>query len=307
MTKRLRFAQLAWMLAVSCSAMAQTTVPHDFQAGTPARAADVNEDFDALGLAIDGNAAELADKRGLTGLSPAAAQIQIAFDLTAALRWNIADYRVNRGVFPVDNAEVYGESPYSWGNRFVDAAWVLDGGRIEIVFNATAAPGIANGIVTLTPTDPGSGSVWFGCTGDATTAAYVAELDCTFSDPPNEDLNSAWRQVRTAMDLLAHSGARDKVQAFHNAYSTWPRDNAQAGLYPADTYRNKYVIQLTVSGDGSNESTLSVTFGGDHCHTGLCGKALTWTPEDVGGAIRWMCSSTAGGIARRLVPPICRN
>ena len=287
--------------------MAQTIVPHDFQAGTPARAAEVNEDFDAIELAIDGNAADLADKRGLTSLSPEAAQIQIAFDLTAALRWNIADFRAELGTFPVDNGEVYGESPYSWGNRFVDSAWVSNGGRIDIIFNADAAPGIANGIVTLTPTDPGSGTVWFDCAGDASTAAYVEELDCAFPDSPNEDLYAAWRQVRTAMDLLAHSGARDKVQAFHNAYSTWPRDNAQAGLYSADTYRNKYVVQIAVSGDGTNESTVSVTFGGEYCHAGLCGKALTWIPEDVGGAIRWSCSTAAAGIARRLVPPICRN
>jgi Pilin (bacterial filament) len=287
--------------------MAQTVVPHDFQPGTPARAAEVNEDFDTLGLAIDGNAAVLADKRGLIGLTPEAAQIQVAFDLTAALRWNIADFRADTGTFPVDNGQVYGESPYSWSNRFVDSAWILNGGRVDIIFNADTAPGIANGVVTLTPNDPGSGTVWFDCAGDAATAAYVAELDCAFSDPPNEDLYSAWRQVHTAMDLLANSGVQDKVQVYHKAYSTWPRDNAQAGLFPADTYRNKYVVRLAVSGDGTNESTVSVTFGGDHCHAGLCGKALNWTPEDVGDAIRWTCSATPGGIASRLVPPICRD
>jgi hypothetical protein len=43
-------------LLLSSNIYAQTEVPHDFQAGTPARAAEVNENFDALEAAIDQNA-----------------------------------------------------------------------------------------------------------------------------------------------------------------------------------------------------------------------------------------------------------
>ena len=53
------------------SALAQTQVPNTFEAGQPARATEVNANFDALELAIDQNAAditELQQRVGLTGL-----------------------------------------------------------------------------------------------------------------------------------------------------------------------------------------------------------------------------------------------
>jgi hypothetical protein len=49
------------LLAFSATAFAQTEVPHDFQSGQPARAADVNENFDVLETAIDQNAAAIQD------------------------------------------------------------------------------------------------------------------------------------------------------------------------------------------------------------------------------------------------------
>lgn len=42
-------------MLVTGLAQAQTQVPNDFQAGTPARATEVNENFDALEAAIDQN------------------------------------------------------------------------------------------------------------------------------------------------------------------------------------------------------------------------------------------------------------
>jgi hypothetical protein len=53
MSKQLIFVLL---LAFSATTFAQTQVPNDFQAGTPARAAEVNANFDALEAAIDANA-----------------------------------------------------------------------------------------------------------------------------------------------------------------------------------------------------------------------------------------------------------
>ena len=44
---------LAILLILSLSALAQTQVPNVFEDGTPASAAEVNEDFDALEAAID--------------------------------------------------------------------------------------------------------------------------------------------------------------------------------------------------------------------------------------------------------------
>lgn len=50
---------LAIALFLPALASAQTQVPHEFQPNTPARAADVNANFDAVEAAIDANAAEI--------------------------------------------------------------------------------------------------------------------------------------------------------------------------------------------------------------------------------------------------------
>lgn len=49
---------LACLLATT--AFGQTQVPNEFQSGQPARASEVNENFDALELAVDANASEAA-------------------------------------------------------------------------------------------------------------------------------------------------------------------------------------------------------------------------------------------------------
>src|SRR5210317_1557474 len=51
-----RHASVVVALVCTASAQAQTQVPHDFQSGQPARAAEVNANFDALETAIDQNA-----------------------------------------------------------------------------------------------------------------------------------------------------------------------------------------------------------------------------------------------------------
>ena len=48
-----------FLFFVAAAANAQTQVPNDFSAGTPARAAEVNENFDALEAAIDQNASDI--------------------------------------------------------------------------------------------------------------------------------------------------------------------------------------------------------------------------------------------------------
>jgi hypothetical protein len=56
----MRYSPLLCLLALCAfgdPALAQTTVPHIFTAGTPARAADVNANFQALAAAIDALAA----------------------------------------------------------------------------------------------------------------------------------------------------------------------------------------------------------------------------------------------------------
>ena len=59
------------LLLVAGAANAQTQVPNDFTAGTPARAAEVNANFDALETAVDQNAAAIqgipAGPQGMQG------------------------------------------------------------------------------------------------------------------------------------------------------------------------------------------------------------------------------------------------
>ena len=51
--KKLAGATFSFLLGLAATAYAQTEVPHVFQAGQPARATEVNANFDALESAID--------------------------------------------------------------------------------------------------------------------------------------------------------------------------------------------------------------------------------------------------------------
>jgi hypothetical protein len=59
--KSVQLFALAASLIGSTLAQAQTQVPHTFQSGQPARAAEVNENFDTLEQAVDQNAADIAE------------------------------------------------------------------------------------------------------------------------------------------------------------------------------------------------------------------------------------------------------
>ena len=57
--KKIKFPIGIVALMFSGAALGQTQVPNDFTAGTPARAAEVNANFDALETAIDQNASDI--------------------------------------------------------------------------------------------------------------------------------------------------------------------------------------------------------------------------------------------------------
>jgi hypothetical protein len=54
-------------LLVATTAFAQTEVPHDFESGQPARASEVNENFDALEAGINANSADIQDLQDAQG------------------------------------------------------------------------------------------------------------------------------------------------------------------------------------------------------------------------------------------------
>jgi hypothetical protein len=55
-------------LMISANVLAQTQVPHAFQSGQPARASEVNENFDALEAVIDQNTTDIEQLQGISGV-----------------------------------------------------------------------------------------------------------------------------------------------------------------------------------------------------------------------------------------------
>ena len=230
------------------------------------------------------------------GVSLAAAQIQSALDLTSGLRWLVADHYRRNGAWPLDNAAAGAEPPTAWSNRYVAGAQTYQG-VIEVVFTEIAAPEIAGNRILLLANDPGAAVVWFDCVGDGFTDAYLAELDCVFSDPQPEPLRTIRRQVQSSVDLLAQSGARRSIEQYYAQNGAWPGDNTQAGLALPEAYRNRVVERLDVFIPG----VVALTFGAG-AHPALRQRALTWIPVDNGASIQWDCF---GDIEARYLPPEC--
>lgn len=233
-----------------------------------------------------------------SGVSTAAAQIQSALDLTSGLRWLVADYYRLNGFFAPDNITAGAGPAESWSNKYVASANISTSG-IQISFRDNTAPEIVNAHVFLIPTDPGSAVIWFDCLGDGITDAYLAELDCTFSDPPHEPLFTIRRQIETAADLVASANAKQLVEDFYNLNGFWPTDNILTGLGPSHEYQNRYVTRLDVA----NIGLITVTFG-NNTHVSLQNQSLTWIPTDNGSSIQWSCFSE---IEEKYWPLECRN
>ncbi|MDH3763367.1 MAG: pilin [Gammaproteobacteria bacterium] len=230
------------------------------------------------------------------GVSTAAAQIQSALDLTSGLRWLVQDYYRKNGSYAPDNATAGADPAASWSNNYVESASIFLSG-IEIIFRDSLLSEIAGARVYLLPTDPGSSVIWFDCIGDGRTDAYLAELDCIFSDQPHEPTTTIRRQTGSADNLLAQSNAQQLVQDFYNLNGFWPSTNLQAGLGLAEEYRNRYLILLEVSGPG----LVTLRFG-DQGHPAVKFRMLTWIPVDNGSSIQWDCVSD---IEQRYLPPGC--
>jgi hypothetical protein len=288
-----------FLFLLTSAALAQTQVPNTFQAGQPARAAEVNENFDTIETAVDQNAADILQVQGLAPLSAEAAQIQTGLNLTSGLRWLVADFFMDRGAMPQNNAQTGTGAATIWSNRYVESATV-DSGGIEILFRNDAAPQIAGRMIVLRAVNPGSSVLWFDCVGDGVTDAYLAELNCAFSDAPYMRIYEVRQLIVTVFDLLRQSNAQQLTQDFYNANGVWPTDNMSAGLGLPTTYQNKYVTQLNISGNG----VITAVYGND-AHAVLFGTRLIWTPTDNGNSVEWECTSP--DIANHYLPAECRS
>ena len=67
--KPTRYTGLALLLIGAATAQAQTQVPNTFQSGQPARAADVNANFDTLQTAIDQSVADIQQLQQTVGIT----------------------------------------------------------------------------------------------------------------------------------------------------------------------------------------------------------------------------------------------
>jgi hypothetical protein len=107
-----RYAALALLLIGTATTQAQTSVPHVFQSGQPARASDVNQNFNALATITDQNAASVAgvvsrvDSLDLTVQEQASSIQTLEGQVTALQSSNTADCDVYFGVHQPDYVPV---------------------------------------------------------------------------------------------------------------------------------------------------------------------------------------------------------
>jgi len=84
--------------------------------------------------------------------------------------------------------------------------------------------------------------------------------------------------------------ARQSVQAYYSKNRRMPKDNAEAGLPPADRIIGNYVASVAVS-DGA----IVMTFG-NRSNRNIVGKKLSLRPAVVEGypsvPLSWVCGST---------------
>ena len=292
-------AWLTFALCLSVTTLA-AELPHTFEAGQPARASEVNENFTAMADAAQATASDLAAIASATdSLSAEAAQIQSALDLTSPVRWVIADsYQRDRtfsdGVIDI----VSGPSGDGFGSDFVDSVdYSFMTGVYSIRFSDAAAAGIANSEILVEPVDPGSGMLWFRCRGDGSTDVYLDELDCIFNDPAFEPYNSIRNQVGAALDVFDTSGAVEKLRQSFVATGEMPLDNAGAGLFEPEAYSNGVVAELRVVGVDPDNATVNVEFS-DQAHPDLRSCRLEFSFEF------FPPSRANGDDSEPLLPPI---
>ena len=291
-------------LTVTEAVMAQASVPNVFEAGQPARASEVNENFTAIESAVNENEVALRELQGRqSGLSREAAQIQTAYDLTAPLRWMVRQFYEETGAqtLPADNDVALVVSPEQWSNPWVSSSTIVDG-DIVIAFSPDAAAGIANQVITLAVRTAAAGILWFECVGDGVTDSFLAEIPCAFTNEPYQSIAFGRRQVDSALEILNQSLALQLVEDYFSANSVLPDDNAQSGLADPTDYFTDYTSAITVLSGGR----VQLTFGPE---TVVRDGTLLWVPltSPSSTLIVWECSSPDPEVDQALIPAECRD
>jgi len=93
--------------------------------------------------------------------------------------------------------------------------------------------------------------------------------------------------------------AKATVTEYYQDHSSFPTDNAQAGLAAPGSITGKYVASVSVNG-----AVVSIQYGRD-AHAQISGQTVTLTAIDNTGSVNWVCASD-GTIRLNQIPAVCR-
>ena len=260
-------------VGIATSTLAQTQVPNEFQAGEPARAAEVNENFDVLEQAIN-------QLEGDT--SAAAGQVVTAIPLASEARWLVTDFYERRGALPLDNTEAGALAPTEMFNAFVTDV-TISNGHVIATYGNNADTAIAGGKLEFVANENAAG-VFFTCNASAEVAPHFDAASCAFVDEPPEPLATIRRQFASGIALA--SEARWLTLDYYAHSGQWPVDNNQAAAAWEGSYSNLLITSTAIR---FNEVT--VTYGGEAASQ-IAGGTLTFVATDNDGSIAWDCVTT---------------
>ena len=106
-------------------------------------------------------------------------------------------------------------------------------------------------------------------------------------------------RAQIAEGLTLAGSARTAVTEYYQSRSSFPTDNAEAGLVDAGEISGKYVASVSAGG-----AFITILFGND-ANTQINGQTITLTAIDNLGSISWDCAST-GFIQLKHLPRVCR-
>ena len=100
--------------------------------------------------------------------------------------------------------------------------------------------------------------------------------------------------------LVLASAAKSAVGEHFANNGIMPQDNSEAGLAPANTITNDYVISVSV-GTVPTTGTITITYDMPELDPG---DSILLSPDSTAGAIQWTCLSN--NMNRMMLPSSCR-
>ena len=256
----------------SVKASAQTQVPHTFEAGQPARASEVNENFDTLEQAIQQLAADS---------STASGQVLTAIPLASEVRYLFAEFFRLNGSFPLHNDEAGAPLSSDIQNDFISSV-VINGNVITVTFGNNADPAIQNDTLEFSPNITGD-NIYFTCNPTGGVVSFFNQDSCVFVDEPPEPLTTIRKQVASAIPLA--SEAQWLVEDYYKHFHSWPIDNVAAGLEFPSNIKNNYVVSVSIVAN----AVIAAQYG-NNAHALIAGETMQFTVVDNLGSLKWVCS-----------------